>query len=218
MSDEPLRENKGFHPLLERDRPFTFVDACLQAWPDADFANAHRHGVNAFAVTSFRPRAELQDAFEGLMFWHAIARQHANIVVATSAAGIREARAQGRLALVLAPQGGDFVGRALHRVEAFHRLGLRMMLFAYNSTNSLCDGALDTTDSGLTRFGQAVTRECNRLGLLVDCTHIGERASPQVIDESGDHVTFSHSNASALAAAPATSATSRSWPACGGAA
>ncbi len=196
--DEPLRDNKGFHPILEREHPYTFVDVCMQAWPGAGFGVAHRHGVSTIAVTAFRPQAELADALEGLMHWHAIARNHENVQIATSVADIRDARSKGHLGLVLAAQGGDFIGRALHRVEAFHRLGLRMMLFAYNASNALCDGALDRTSSGLTRFGAAVVAECNRLGLLIDATHVGARASLQMIDESEHPITFSHSNADVL--------------------
>ena len=59
IADPLLRPNKGFHPFLERENPYLFVDACMQAWPDADYANAHRHGVTAFGVTAFRPRTPI---------------------------------------------------------------------------------------------------------------------------------------------------------------
>jgi hypothetical protein len=50
---DPLdRPNKGFHPLLEERLPYLFVDGCMQAWRDADYANAHRHGVTAYGVTA----------------------------------------------------------------------------------------------------------------------------------------------------------------------
>ena len=56
--------NKGYHPLLETDHPYVFVDSCMQIWPDADFANAHRHGVTAYAVTAWRPHATVEQALE----------------------------------------------------------------------------------------------------------------------------------------------------------
>ena len=74
--------NKGYHPILERDHPYIFVDSCMQAWPDADYANAHRHGVTAYAVTGWRPHATVEQALEEGMFWHLVARKHPNLIVA----------------------------------------------------------------------------------------------------------------------------------------
>jgi membrane dipeptidase len=194
--------NKGFHPVLEEDHPYIFIDSCMQAWPDADFASAHRHGVTAYAVTAWMPEDDFAKAVEGAMFWHLVARKNSNITVAQTAGDIREAKAQGRAALILAAQGGDFIGNKLHRVEAMWRLGLRMMLLAYNATNQLCAGALDRPTSGLTRFGELVVDECNRVGVLLDCTHIGKRASLEIIERSSQPCVFSHSNPNGVAQNP----------------
>ena len=50
MSVTATFKNNGFHPTLERDHPYIFIDSCMQAWPDADYEIAHRHGVTAYAV------------------------------------------------------------------------------------------------------------------------------------------------------------------------
>jgi microsomal dipeptidase-like Zn-dependent dipeptidase len=168
-----VAENKGFHPFLREDHPYIFIDSCMQAWPDADFANAHRHGVTAYAVTAWRPHATLAQALEEGMFWRLIERLHDNVIVAETAADIRRAKSEGKAAFIMAAQGGDWIENKLHRIEAMQRIGLRMMLPAYNTTNMICDGALDRTKGGLTRFGELVVDECNRVGVLLDCTHIG---------------------------------------------
>lgn len=186
--------NKGFHPILENDHPYIFIDSCMQAWPDADYANAHRHGATAYCVTAWRPHATVDQALEEGMFWHLLARKNDNVIVAETAADIRRAKEEGKAAFVITAQGGDFISDKLHRVEAFHRLGLRMMLPAYNTTNLICDGALDRTQSGLTRFGELVVDECNRVGLLLDCTHTGKQATLEIIERSDKPCVFSHSN------------------------
>jgi membrane dipeptidase len=132
------------------------------------------------------------------MFWHLVARNHPNLTIAKSAKQIRQAKRDGKAALILAAQDGDMIGNKLHRVEAFYRLGLRMMLPAYNATNMICGGALDRYDYGLTKFGDLVIDECNRVGLLIDCTHIGRRASLDIIERSSQPCIFSHSNARAI--------------------
>lgn len=191
-------ENKGFHGILEHDHPYIFIDACMQSWPDAEYEIAHRHGVTAYAVTAWIPHATVDAALEQAMFWHLVVRQHPHLVVVEQAEDIRRAKRDGKATFILAAQDGDFIGNKLHRVEAFYRLGLRMMLPAYNASNRICGGALDRTDGGLTRFGQLVVDEANRVGLLLDCTHIGKRSSLDIIERSNRPVVFSHSNPNAI--------------------
>jgi membrane dipeptidase len=202
MAIPAARVHGGFHSILETDHPYIFIDSCMQIWPDADFASAHRHGVTAYGVTAFEPHDDMPDALERLMFWHLVARRHPSLFVVQTAADIRRGKQEGRAGLLLFAQGGDWIGWKLHRIEAFYRLGLRAMIPAYNRTNHLCGGTLDRTDGGLTRFGEQVVEECNRVGLLLDCTHLGRRSSLEIIDRSSAPVIFSHSNPSALAPNP----------------
>ncbi|MEZ4571702.1 MAG: membrane dipeptidase [Thermomicrobiales bacterium] len=189
-----VAENKGFHPFLQEDHPYTFIDSCMQAWPDADYANAHRHGVTAYAVTAWRPHATIEQALEEGMFWRLVERQYDNVIVAETADDIRQAKADGKAALIITAQGGDWIGNKLHRIEAMQRLGLRMMLPAYNTTNLICDGALDRTEGGLTRFGELAVDECNRVGILLDCTHVGKKSTLEIIERGQKPCVFSHSN------------------------
>jgi len=195
-------ENKGFHPVVEEEFPFMFIDSCMQAWPDADYQNAHRHRVTAYTVTAIGPHAPLDQALESIMFWHLIARKYPNITIALEADDIRKARNKRRACFILATQCGDFIGNKLHRIEAFYRLGLRILIPAYNATNLICDGCLDRTESGLTRFGRLVIEECTRVGMLLDCAHIGRRASMEIIEQSEQPVTFSHCNVNNLVESP----------------
>lgn len=195
-------ENKGFHPILEKELPYIFIDTCMQAWPDADYANAHRHGVTAYAVTSWTPHATVEQALEGLMYRHLIARKFSNIIVVNGVDDIRMAREENKAAFILVTQCSDFIENKLHRIEAFYRMGLRTLIPAYNATNNICDGCVDRTDSGLTRFGELVVDECNRVGMLLDCTHIGRRASLEIMERSEQPVIFSHSNVNNLVESP----------------
>ncbi len=196
------RENRGFHAILENPPPYPFVDACIQAWPDADYANAHRHGATAYCVTAFHPQKTLEESLEEIMYWHLIARRNPNLRVATTAADIVEAHQQGQACFVLASQDGEFIWGKLHRLEAFARLGMRIMIPAYNRNNLICGGCLDLGDVGLSQFGHLVIEECNRLGVLLDCSHVSRRASFEIIEKSTQPVIFSHSNPSQLAQNP----------------
>jgi membrane dipeptidase len=198
---DPLNE-KGIHPVLDKDHPYIFIDSCMQIWPDAQFEKCHKHGVTTYAVTAWDPHAEIDDALEGLMYWHLIARKNPNITIVTQAEDILNAKKSRTAALLLVSQCGDFIGYKLHRLEAFYRLGLRMLIPAYSLTNKICAGCLDQTDNGLTAFGELVVKECNRVGLVLDCSHLGRRSSLEIIDRSEQPVVFSHSNSNTLVENP----------------
>jgi membrane dipeptidase len=193
---------RGIHPVLEKDHPYIFIDSCMQIWPDAPFEIVHRHGVTAYAVTAWNPHCPVEQALESLMNWHWVARRFSNINIVTKAEDILEAKRNHTAALLLASQCGDFLGDKLHRLEAFYRLGLRMLIPAYSLTNRICGGCLDRTDAGLTSFGELVVDECNRLGMLLDCSHLSRRSSLEIIDRSRHPVVFSHSCTKALADNP----------------
>ena len=198
---DPLNE-KGIHPILEKDHPYIFIDSCMQIWPDAQFHKAHRHGVTTYAVTAWDPHKPLDQAMEELMYWHLIARKNPDLSIVFTADDIQKAKKNKKATLLLVSQCGDFIDDKLHRIEALYRLGLRMLIPAYSLSNRICGGCLDITDQGLTSFGRLVVDECNRIGLLLDCSHLGKRSSLDIIDRSKHPVVFSHSCTKTLADNP----------------
>jgi len=201
-SPQATSHGKSVHTVLEQDPPFIYVDPCMQIWPDADFHLAHRHGVTAYAVTAWDPHADIATATDGIMYWHGIVNEHPNLTVVKTVADIRRAKRDGEAGLLLAAQDGDWVGYDLGRIQAFADLGLRMMLLVYNATNQLADGCLDRTGGGLTRLGQRVVEECNRVGIVLDCSHTGKRSTLEIMDRSEHPCVYSHSNPSAIVPNP----------------
>ncbi len=198
---DPLNE-QGIHPILEKDHPYIFIDSCMQIWPDAQFQDAHRYGATTYSVTAWDPHANLEQVLESLMFWHFVCRKYPELSVAKTSEDIKRAKHDKKATLLLASQCGDFIDDKLHRIEAFYRLGLRMLIPAYSLSNRICGGCLDRADQGMTSFGQLVVKECNRVGLLIDCSHLGLRSSLEIIEHSQQPVVFSHSCTKALADNP----------------
>lgn len=113
-------------------------------------------------------------------------------------ADLARAKREGKLGVVLGFQGGMPLGRNVHLVRVFHRLGVRILQLTYNEGNALAPGVLEPSDGPLTSLGRQVVQEMNRVGMLVDLSHVGRRASLDAIALSSDPVIFSHSNPRAL--------------------
>jgi membrane dipeptidase len=104
----------------------------------------------------------------------------------------------GKLRIVLGFQGAEPLDRSFHTLAIFHKLGVRIIQLTYNEANLLGSGCLEPNDEGLTHLGIQYVRDMNRLGILVDLTHVGERTSLDAIQVSEDPVVFSHSSAKAV--------------------
>lgn len=128
--------------------------------------------------------------------WRDLARAHAETVgIATSAAGIEALNAEGRLALVLGSQNSNLFNGRIRFVELFHDLGVRVVQLTYNNQNEYGGSCYEPEDSGLSRAGRALIREMNRVGLLIDLSHVGDRTSAAAIEASEAPVAVTHANA-----------------------
>ena len=119
-------------------------------------------------------------------------------IIAETADDIVRAKKEGKLAVGFSFQGTEPVGRDLNMVDAYYKLGVRLMLMTYNQKNAVGDGCHELTNSGLSRLGVQLIERMNRVGMLVDVSHTGYRTSMDVIEASKDPVVFSHSNPRAL--------------------
>ena len=113
-------------------------------------------------------------------------------------AGIRAAKASGRLAVCLDIEGVHAFGGDASLVAHFYGLGVRWMLLVYNRRNLAGSGCHDPEDGGLTAHGRAVLTEMDRVGMIKCCSHAGYRTAREIIDASDRPVIFSHSNPRAL--------------------
>ncbi|RMI45614.1 dipeptidase [Streptomyces triticirhizae] len=109
------------------------------------------------------------------------------------------ARAQGRIASLMGAEGGHSINNSLATLRAFHRLGVRYMTLTHNSTIDWADSATDEPrHGGLSAFGAEVVREMNRVGMLVDLSHVSADVMRDALRISEAPVIFSHSSARAV--------------------
>ncbi len=104
-----------------------------------------------------------------------------------------------KIALLLAVEGGEIIGESLFMLPIIYALGVRSLTLTWNQRNALADGVGEhLTGSKLTRFGQAVIKEMNALGMLIDVSHLNEAGFWHVLELSSQPIVASHSCARKL--------------------
>jgi membrane dipeptidase len=119
--------------------------------------------------------------------------------LALTAADIRRIEHAGRIASLIGVEGGHQIGNSPAALRSFYALGVRYMTLSHSSNNDFADSATDApVHHGLTPFGRAIVHEMNRLGMLVDLSHVSAETMRQAIALSAAPVIFSHSSARAI--------------------
>jgi membrane dipeptidase len=120
-------------------------------------------------------------------------------LLATRADDVERARGQGRIASFLGMENGQAIENSLGALRAYFALGVRYMTLTHGKNSDWADSATDTpAHGGLTPFGREVVHEMNRLGMLIDISHVSPDVMRQVLEISEAPVIFSHSSARAL--------------------
>lgn len=128
-----------------------------------------------------------------------IARYPQDLQLALTADDVEEAMAAGRIASLLGMEGGHSIGSSLAVLRQMYDMGARYMTLTHGKTLSWADSATDAPQhDGLNAFGKDVVREMNRIGMLVDLSHVSEAAMMDALDVAQAPVIFSHSGARAV--------------------
>jgi membrane dipeptidase len=174
--------------------PSVMIDTC--AWEFDGFNDHLREScLTAFHLTVASAKEDSEAALRQMEEARTIvARDPEKLMVVENASDIELAAASGRVGIIFHFQNARPISDDLQRLATFHKLGLRVLQLTYNERNFVGDGCLESSDAGLSRFGQSVIAALNDLGVLIDLSHVGRRSSLEAIDASAVPCTFSHSN------------------------
>ena len=154
------------------------------------------------------PGIAVKDAVERIDAVHELVRRHPDdLAFATTAEGIRRAVREGKIANLMGVEGGHIIEDSLPVLRTYHRLGVRYLTLTHSFNTSWADssGTSETPDAehgGLTPFGEEIVAELNRLGMMVDISHVSDETFEDVLRVSKAPVIASHSSARALADHP----------------
>ncbi|MDI6025639.1 membrane dipeptidase [Corticibacterium sp. UT-5YL-CI-8] len=139
------------------------------------------------------------DGLDAIGNWLDLARENSDLMsIAYTTDDIRRSASEGKTAFLLGFQNsGHFEGR-IRYVELFAKLGVRVTQLTYNIQNDIGSSCYEPVDTGLSRFGKEVVQEMNRWGILIDCSHVGERTTLDAIETSAKPIAITHANAASL--------------------
>lgn len=187
------RMNVAAYPLLTR------------APGQTDFARLREGGVGAQFWSVYIPGEVADSGYARMQLEQIdiarqlIARYPEHLELALSAADIPRIRRSGRVASLLGMEGGHAIENSLGALRAYYALGVRYMTLTHNVTLDWADAAMDSVrHDGLTDFGRDVVREMNRLGMIIDLSHVSPATMHDALDASRAPIIFSHSSARAI--------------------
>src|SRR5713101_78909 len=127
-------------------------------------------------------------------------RKHPNdLVLATTAAEIRDAHKQGKIAALMGVEGGHMINSDLGVLRSYAALGVRYMTLTHSGNDEWADSSTDkAVHNGLTDFGKDVIREMNRLGVMVDISHVSDKTFYDALEVSKAPLFASHSSCRAI--------------------
>ena len=128
-----------------------------------------------------------------------VLRHPNDLVLCTTAEEIRHAKAANKIAVLMGVEGGHMINNSLANLDKFFALGVRYMTLTHTVNTDWADASTDkATHNGLTDFGKQVVREMNRLGMMVDISHVADKTFYDVLAISKAPVIASHSSCRAL--------------------
>lgn len=211
--------NKALTVDTHCDTPMNMVDDGLDVGvrnqaPQSrvDFPRMKEGGLDAMFFAAFTSQRErtpenIEKAFHLAnemidSVYSACRKYHDMAEVATSAADAEKLEKLGKRAIYIGMENGFPIGRDIQRVKEFYNRGVRYITLCHSSNNDICDSSTDKKGpehNGLSHFGKKVVKEMNRLGMLVDVSHISDQSFFDVLKVTKAPIIASHSSVRAIA-------------------
>jgi len=175
--------------------------SCLPLLSGIDMGALRRHKKSGFDFVSINVGMDMNpiDQVMKTIAWfrHWLGQHPDEFQLVDTLADVKAAKAAGKLAVAFDLEGSKMLLEDVAMVEVYRDLGVRQAHLIYNRNNTVGGGCHDE-DIGLTAYGREVVRAINRAGIMMDCSHNGERTSLDIMETSEKPVIFSHANARAL--------------------
>lgn len=209
----PQAHNLHFSSIVidtHADTPQRFIDGDFDLAPrnakgSVDIPRMKEGGLDAVFFSIWMPSKvrgpiAVERALQQIQAVHdQVARHSTDLVFATTAGQIREARRQNKIAILLGVEGGHMINNDLSTLPKYADQGVRYMTLTHSGNTEWADSSTDKPiHNGLSPFGKQVIAEMNRLGMMVDISHVSDKTFRDVLAISKAPLIASHSNCRAL--------------------
>ena len=165
-------------------------------WDSPDVYRSLHEGMVTGINATVAIWENFRDTMDNLAAWvHRFESYQDTVTQARTARDILRAKEEGKVGVVFGWQNASPIENDLNRLALFHTLGVRIIQITYNERNLIGNGCYERTDDGLSRFGQDAVKEINRLGILIDLSHVGDRTTLDAAEQSDGPVSCTHANA-----------------------
>lgn len=148
--------------------------------------------INATLVTW----ENFQQAMDHIANWKLRFQERRKVITQIrSVSDILQAKKDGKVGIILGWQNSTPIENDLRRIELFRSLGIMIMQLTFHERNFIGNGCYERSDEGLSNFGIDAVQEMNRLGILIDLSHCGEKTTIEAIEMSSKPVAFTHAHA-----------------------
>ncbi len=175
-NEDSLRINSR-HLSLEHMLKYDGYIQCFAAWIDREHENSLQRALNMFDAF-FKEYDKNKDAME----------------IVKDNASLNSVLNSGKIGAMLTVEDARALSGDINNLYKFYDIGVRAMTLTWNYDNDICSGTYTENDTGLTSFGREVVREMNRLGMIVDVSHLSRKSFWDVLDITEKPIMASHSN------------------------
>jgi microsomal dipeptidase-like Zn-dependent dipeptidase len=163
-------------------------------WSETAFRQLREGGVDAIHVT-IAYHESFREAVLNVSQWNRWFEQYPDLIMrGATGDDVRRAVETGRTAVFFGFQNPSPMEDDVGLIEVWHQLGIRFMQLTYNNQSLLATGCYEEDDTGLTRFGRQAVAEMNRVGMVVDMSHSGDRSTLEAIAHSARPIAITHAN------------------------
>ena len=163
-------------------------------WSETAFRQLREGGVDAIHVT-IAYHESFREAVLNVSQWNRWFEQYPDLIMrGATGEDVRRAVETGRTAVFFGFQNPSPMEDDIGLIEVWHQLGIRFMQLTYNNQSLLATGCYEEDDTGLTRFGRQAVAEMNRVGMVVDMSHSGDRSTLEAIAHSARPIAITHAN------------------------
>jgi membrane dipeptidase len=164
----------------------------ISRWSRDVFAAMQAGGITAANCTCSVWEG-FAETMRNIAQWKRWFRENDDLILQVrSAADIARAKETGRVGIILGWQNTSAIDGDIRTLDLFHDVGVRVVQLTYNTQNLVGCGCLERFDAGLTDFGAEVVAELNRLGMLIDLSHVGPVTAREAIERSQQPVCYTH--------------------------